>query len=131
MHLIELINKYNWSHFITITNTNAIGINSFKKKYKTFFKHLNNKENKYFDKYIWSLVCFERDNNSGSHIHAFASDLDKAKSQEIENKLKTYFGQSKVLIYDSKDNAKYYISNKYNKNKLIDFDLLKINSRIR
>ena len=126
--LVDIIDKYDWSHFVTITNKNDIGLSSFKKKYKQFFKYLN-KTDIYYQKYLTTLITFEMNGNNQLHVHSFIKDVDKNKTKDLETLLKRYFGQSKVYIYDKTKNAKYYVANKYNK--LIDFDLIKINSRRR
>ncbi len=125
--ILELIDRYTWSHFITITNRSIIGKDALKQKYKRFFKHLN-KDDIYFNKYVMSFVLLEKYQRGGYHIHSLITDIDKDKTILLERKSVKCFGMSKIKEYDINNKAKYYIANKCND---YNWDIIRINSRKR
>jgi len=58
-------------------------------------------------------------------------NINPALSQDIEKECQNFFGQSRVMQYDSNKLAYFYLPKYYNTNFVLDFDYLKINSRFR
>jgi len=105
-----------------------------KKRLKWFFKYLNKAEERYFDKRVKALVFYEKQNTSrsGIHIHALIEGIDSKFAEIIQEKAKAYFGEySCILPYDPTLGFKYYVAKKVGTQKLVEYDLYIINSKIR
>ena len=121
-----------WDLFITITFRNSMKISVAKKSFKQFFKHLNSYEQTFFEKFLICFIVFEKeDNRNGVHIHALIRGVKPLHAELLEKKCRKVFGHTAVLPYNSEKAARFYLSRKYISPDLIDFDFLRINSRLR
>jgi len=102
-----------------------------RKEFQYFFSHLNYAVS-FFDKYMLALVCFERAYPGARlHIHALIQGISTQFCLMLQSECYEFFGESKVVPYDSSKAASSYFGWKYIKPELADFDLLKINARRR
>ena len=123
--VIEIVDRYKWTHFLTITNRYIINVDQFIKKYKYFFKHL---DKSYYSKYTMHFVVCEPFIKNHYHIHSLITNLVNTKTLNIL--CNNTFGMSLIQEYDETRNAKYYLANKCNNDK-VEWDFYKINSKHR
>ena len=107
--------------------------NTAVKRFKYFFKHLNTKEFKFFEKYIKAFLLIENNPScDGVHMHAFINGISAEYADLLQEKSDAFFGKSKVEPYDSEKNGTHYLGWKYLTDyKIADYDLYKINARLR
>jgi len=128
----ELIEGRNWDIFLTTTFRRPKGSTEAKRAFKYFFKHLNTPAMAFFNKFVFALAVFERDSNrNGVHIHALLQGINPSLVASLEKKCREFFGDSVALPYDSDKAGRFYIARKYVSSQLDDYDILRINSRLR
>ena len=128
----RLITRETPDLFVTVTFAKQTSSLLAKKKFKWFFKYLNTKDKRFFQKTIKTWILLEKEGfRRGVHIHAFIRGIDPKLAEALERKCDRFFGKSRVVPYDPEKNASYYLSRKYSSNALEDYDYCKINSRIR
>ena len=121
-----------WDLFATITFRQQCPSLSAIKAFKRFFKYLNTRDRRFFDKYIECWIFLERhDLRAGVHIHALIRGINPTLAEELEKKCRRIFGQSRILPYDPMRQAVVYLAGKYKSQRLEDFTFFKINSRLR
>ena len=106
---------------------------SAKRKFKQFFNRLNTRQFRFYAKYIWVFLTIENNPpGDGVHIHALIQGIPAEYASLLQKKAGAFFGKSKVVPYDPDLPGTHYLSWKYPANdKIADYDLYKINSRLR
>ena len=126
----KFLRRFDFDMFITITFKEPTSEMKAKRMLKRFFKYLNTADEKFYHNFIYLWVFFEQNKKcDGTHIHALINGIRLSKSQSLEQRCFDYFGQSKVTAVHP--GVLPYISRKYTSPNLVDYDYLKINSRLR
>lgn len=124
------IGDHNWDHYLTATY-GAPGIAAThrrpgarfywnqgdrppaqraKQTFNYFFKHLNSPNGVFYHDRIRCFFLFER--LPHPHIHAFIKGIDPQLAEALEHKCRQFFGDSKVVPYDSSKGARFYLGGK-------------------
>ncbi len=149
----KLIESRKWDLFFTTTFRYTVQIDWAKIYFKTFFKYLNTKKKKYYDKSIFCLVFFEKDSSrTGVHIHSLVNGINAQDAVLIQTECKYFlfkkykgqrwngedvyyyirpFGQTCVRPYSPELKGRFYIAGKYVSRNLVHYDFYRINSRVR
>lgn len=125
---------YKWTLFFNGTFRKYTSYEIANRRFMWFFKYLNKENERYFTDYIRCLVFHEKSNalRGNVHIHALIDRIDPKHSNMIHNKARKYFGElSVVKPYDSSRGAAYYLANKIDTDKLVNYKFCVINSKIR
>lgn len=128
----EFLNKEQWDLFVTITFRKRKLVIGAVKAFKHFFKYVNTFAEPLFKKFIRCFIVFEKeDNRGGVHIHTFIKGINPSHANKLEKNLRSVFGQSKAVSYDSKKGASFYLAKKLGLSNSVHYDYFKINSRLR
>jgi len=131
----ELDSLYPDIYFSTTSRVKMLQM-SAEKRFKYFFKHLNNPEGIFFKKRIFCWTFFDKPDKRGSvHIHSLINGIDPTLAVLLQKKCKGFFGQSKVRPYDHslprERLASHYLAEKVVRGELEHYDFYKINSKLR
>ena len=126
----EFLERESWDLFATFTFRETISLDKAKREFKRFFKYLNSKTNPFFDKFIRTFIVFERNpGRPGVHIHCLIKGINPTLASKISDKWK---GESKVLPYNPKEGARFYLANIcLSPERIEHYDRFTINSRYR
>jgi len=126
----NFLNEFNCDVWMTVTFRRPVTVKTAKKMFKYFLQHINKPDDIYYEKYIYLWAFFENDyTRGGVHVHAIIDRIDTTKTERLQERCSEFFGESKVMT--AHQNVVPYLSRKYNTSSLIDFDYMKINSRLR
>ena len=123
-----------WSLWATITFRRPVDSSEAIKRFKTFMRNLNTRDEILIHNFAWCFVLLDRGSGrEGVHIHALIRGIHPLNAMKLEKKCEKHFGISKVVPYvpSIQPNATLYLAQKYALSTLADFSFMKIDSRIR
>lgn len=129
--LIQLIKRFDFDLVLHITPRRIETVEILQKDIKYFFKHLNAPGDKFYDKYVTLWCFFERFDKCGVHSHILLKGIPPDKAKELAKRCNTFFGDTMVALYKTKENIAAYTLKNYGKDELEHYDYYKINARYR
>ena len=121
-----------WEHWGTVAPRAVTGLAGARRALKQFFSHLNTKERIFFRKYVICYVFYDTHRTRpGVHVHFFLRGIMPFYAPEVEKRLLKELGQAKVKPYILGGGAARYVAKKYVTGRLLNFELYRINSRLR
>lgn len=132
---LEFINTYNWDLYITFTFRHSISPVVAIRRFKHFFKYLNNRDENvpFFKNFINCFVVVDKKDPMNVHIHALIRGINPTFASEIK-KICEYdksIGISDIQPYILKAGADEYLANKCVESEKNDYVIFTVNSRKR
>lgn len=124
-----------WDVWLTVTFRERTLMENAKKRFKSFFKHLNKPSEVYYHKFVTMWVYYEREARGGVHVHAVVKNIPSYLTPKLEKECRQYFGQAQVKPYDRSlplsKSATSYLADKHLSPRLEGYDFYFINSKYR
>jgi len=128
--LRDFLEEFEYDLWATFTLKHEGSLEFTSKRIKHFLKHLNRPDEPYYEKYIDCWIFYEKQ-SSGVHAHALIRGISPSLAGLVQKRAERELGVAEVEPYIPHGGAARYLSVKYNRSCLLDFQRCRINSRVR